>query len=98
VQVSRRKLLVPVVRAGIETVASPVMALIHFLDGEQRGQIAAVDNAAVSGEGRYRFKKQEITQSGGKLYYLKGVPETQWADPRVPEWTAALDDGDPGDD
>lgn len=39
------------------------MALIHFLDGKQHGKIATVGDAAISGEGRYRFKKREITKT-----------------------------------
>jgi hypothetical protein len=34
-----------------------------------------VDDAAISGEGRYRFKKREITKTGGRKYYLKAVPK-----------------------
>jgi hypothetical protein len=47
------------------------MALVRFIDGQQRGKTATVDNAAISGEGRYRFKKREITKTGGRIYYLK---------------------------
>ena len=68
------------------------MALIHFLDGKQHGKTATVDDAAISGEGRYRFKKREIAKTGGRKYYLKAVPKKRWADKKVPEWTAALDD------
>jgi len=68
------------------------MALIRFLDGKQRGKTAMVDDAAISGEGRYRFKKREITKSGGRKYYLKAVSKKSWSDKKVPEWTAALDD------
>lgn len=68
------------------------MALIRFLDGKQRGKTTTVDDAAISGEGRYRFKKREITKSGGRKYYLKAVSKKRWADTKVPEWTAALDD------
>ncbi len=68
------------------------MALIRFLDGKQRGKTTTVDDAAISGEGRYRFKKRELTKSGGRKYYLKAVAKQRWADKKVPEWTAALDD------
>ena len=52
-----------------------------------------MDHAAISGEGRYRFKKREITKTGGRTtYYLKAVPKKRWIDKKVPEWTAALDD------
>ena len=68
------------------------MALIRFLDGKQRGKTTAVDDAAISGEGRYRFKKREIAKKGGRIYYLKAVSKKRWADKKVPEWTAALDD------
>ena len=47
------------------------MALVRFIDGQQRGKTATVDDAAISGEGRYRFKKREITKTGGRTYYLK---------------------------
>ena len=30
-----------------------------------------VDDAAISGEGRYRFQKRELTKKGGRIYYLK---------------------------
>ena len=68
------------------------MALIRFLDGKQRGKFTVVDDSAISGEGRYRFKKREITRSGGRKYYLKAVSRKRWAEKNVPEWTAALDD------
>ena len=68
------------------------MALIHFLDGKQRGKTASVDDAVISAEGRYRFKKRELTKSGGRTYYVKAVPKKRWANPKVREWTAALDD------
>jgi len=71
------------------------MALIHFLDGKQRGKTATVDDAAISAEGRYRFKKRDLTKKGGRTYYLKGVPKKRWADKKVPEWTAALDNDAP---
>ena len=67
------------------------MALIHFLDGKQRGKTTTVDDAAIS-DGRYRFKKRDLTKKGGRAYYLKAVPKKRWADKKVPEWTAALDD------
>ena len=41
---------------------------------------------------RYRFKKREITKTGGRTYYLKAVSKKRWIDKKVPEWTAALDD------
>ena len=41
---------------------------------------------------RYRFKKREITKTGGRIYYLKPVSKKRWIDKKVPEWTAALDD------
>jgi hypothetical protein len=68
------------------------MALVHFLAGKHRGKTATVDDAVVSAEGRYRFKKREITNRGGRAYYLKAVPRKRWTDRKVPEWTAALDD------
>lgn len=68
------------------------MALIRFLDGKQRGKTGVVDDAAISAEGRYRFKKREFTKSGGRAYYLKAVPRKRWVDKKVREWTAALDD------
>lgn len=68
------------------------MALIRFLDGKQGGKTTTVSDAAISGEGRYRFKKREIAKSGGRTYYLKAVPKKRWADKKVAEWTAALDD------
>ena len=58
------------------------MALIRFLDGKQRGKAATVDDTAISGEGRYRFKKREITKKGGSAYYLKAVSKKRWADNR----------------
>jgi len=67
------------------------MALIHFLDGKQRGKSTTVDDAAIS-EGRYRFNERDLTKKGGRAYYLKAVPKKRWADKKVPEWTAALDD------
>ena len=30
-----------------------------------------MDDAAIRGEGRYRFKKRELTKKGGRIYYLK---------------------------
>jgi len=69
-----------------------LMALIRFLDGKQRGRTTTVGDAAIDGEGRYRFKKREITKKGGRIYYLKAVSKKRWADKKVPEWTAALDD------
>ena len=68
------------------------MALIRFLDGKQRGRTTTVDDAAISSEGRYRFRKRELTKSGGRKYYLKAVPKKRWVDKKVQEWTAALDD------
>jgi len=68
------------------------MALVHFLDGKHRGKTATVDDSVLSAEGRYRFKKREITTKGGRVYYLKAVPSKRWTDKKVPEWTAALDD------
>jgi hypothetical protein len=68
------------------------MALVHFLDGNQRGKTATVDDAVVNAEGRYRFKKRDLTKRGGRAYYLKAVPRKRWTDKKVPEWTAALDD------
>jgi len=68
------------------------MALIRFLDGKQASKTTTVDDAAISGEGRYRFKKRELTKKGGRIYYLKLVAKKRWADKKVPEWTAALDD------
>lgn len=68
------------------------MALIRFLDGKQRGKTVTVDDAVIDGEGRYRFKKRELTRHGGRAYYLKAVPKKRWTDKKVPEWTAALDD------
>jgi hypothetical protein len=68
------------------------MALIHFLDGKQRGKTTTVANSAVNKEGRYRFKKRDLTKKGGREYYLKQVSKKRWADSKVPEWTAALDD------
>ena len=41
---------------------------------------------------RYRFKKREITKTGGRIYYLKPVSKKRWIDKKVPEWTAAIDD------
>jgi hypothetical protein len=69
-----------------------VVAVIHFLDGKHRGRTAVVDDAKVSAEGRYRFKKRQLTKSGGRAYYLKAVPKKRWTDKKIPEWTAALDD------
>ncbi len=69
-----------------------LMALIRFLDGMQRGKTTTVRDAAISGEGRYRFKKREIAKTGGRAYYLKAIPKKRWLDKKVPEWTAALDD------
>ena len=69
-----------------------LMALIRFLDGKQRGKTTTVDDAAISGEGQYRFKKRELTNKGGRTYYPKLVAKKRWADKKVPEWTAALDD------
>jgi hypothetical protein len=54
-----------------------------------------VDDSAISGEGRYRFKRREITKTGGRTYYLKAVSKKRWIDKKVPEWTAALDDDRP---
>ena len=71
------------------------MALVHFIDGQQRGRTATVEDAAISGEGRYRFNKREITKTGGRTYYLKAVPKKRWTAKKVPEWTAALDDDRP---
>ena len=68
------------------------MALIRFLDGKQRGKTATVDDTEIHGEGRYRFKKRDLTKTGGRKYYLKAVAKKRWADKKVPEWTAALDD------
>ena len=68
------------------------MALIRFLDGKHRGKTTTVDDAAINGEGRYRFKKRKLTRKGGRIYYLKLVTKKRWADKKVPEWTAALDD------
>ncbi len=68
------------------------MALIRFLDGKQRGKTTTVDDAAIKGEGRYRFKKRDLSKKGGRWYYLKEVSKKRWADKKVPEWTAALDD------
>lgn len=68
------------------------MAVIHFLDGKQRGKTATVDDDAVRREGRYRFKKTDLTAKGGRVYYLKAVSKKRWADKKVHEWTAALDD------
>ncbi len=68
------------------------MALIRFLDGKQRGKTTSVDDTAIKGEGRYRFKKRDLTKKGGRAYYLKEVNKKRWADKKVPEWTAALDD------
>ena len=68
------------------------MALIRFLDGKQRGKTTTVDDASIKGEGRYRFKKRELTKKGGRAYYLKEVSKKRWTDKKVPEWTAALDD------
>lgn len=72
------------------------MALIRFLDGKQHGKTTTVDDSAISGEGRYRFKKRDLTEKGGRAYYLKAVSKKRWADKKIPEWTAALDD-DPAD-
>lgn len=71
------------------------MALIHFLDGKHRGKTTTADDAAITAEGRYRFKKRELTKKGGRAYYLKAVPKKRWDDKKVPEWTAALDDDAP---
>jgi len=71
------------------------MALIRFLDGKHRGKTTTVADSAISGEGRYRFKKREITKRGGRAYYLKSVSKKNWSDKKVPEWTAALDDDAP---
>ncbi len=68
------------------------MALIRFLDGKQRGKTTTVDDAAIRGEGMYRFKKRDLTKKGGRNYYLKEVSKKRWANKNVPEWTAALDD------
>jgi hypothetical protein len=68
------------------------MALIRFLDGKHRGKTATVDDKAIDGEGQYRFKKRELVKKGGRSYYLKAVAKKRWADKKVPEWTAALDD------
>lgn len=68
------------------------MARIYFLDGKQRGRTAIVDDTTINSEGRYRFKKREVTKKGGRAYYLKAVPKKRWMDKKVPEWTAALDD------
>ena len=51
-----------------------------------------MDDAAVSTEGRYRFKKREITKKGGRTYYLKAIPRKRWSDKKIPEWSGALDD------
>lgn len=72
----------------------PPMALIRFLDGKHHGKTATVDDAAIH-EGRYRFKKRELANKGGRVYYLKAVPQKQWATKKVQEWTAALDDDAP---
>ena len=69
-----------------------MMALIRFLDGKQHRKTATVDDAEISREGRYRFKKREMTKKGGRIYYLKAVSKKRWADKKTPEWTAALDD------
>ena len=58
------------------------MALIRFLDGKQRGKTATVKDAAIGGEGRFRFKKRELTKKGGRSYYLKPVAKKRWADTR----------------
>ena len=68
------------------------MALIRFLDGKQHGKTTTVDDSAISGEGRYRFRKRDLTEKGGRAYYLKAVSKKRWADKKIPEWTAALDD------
>ena len=36
------------------------MALIRFLDGQQRGKTVTVDDAVIDAEGRYQFKKREL--------------------------------------
>jgi hypothetical protein len=54
-------------------------ALIRFLDGKQRGRTATVADAVVHTEGRYRFKKRDITKKGGRAYYLKAVPRKRFA-------------------
>lgn len=69
-----------------------LMATVYFLDGKQHGKTTTVDDGAISSEGRYRFKKREFTKKGGRTYYLKAVPKKRWANKKVPEWTAALDD------
>ena len=84
----------PDIRWNLGTVPgtfSPV-ALIRFLDGKQRGKTATVDDAAINREGQYRFKKRDLTKSGGRKYYLKAVAKKRWVDKKIPEWTAALDD------
>lgn len=68
------------------------MARIYFLDGKQRGRTAIVDDAAITAEGVYRFKRRELAKKSGRAYYLKAVPRKRWTDKKVPEWTAALDD------
>ena len=54
-------------------VPSSAVAIIRFLDGKQRGETATLDDAALNGEGRYRFKRRELTRKGGRTYYLKAV-------------------------
>jgi len=77
------------------------MALVHFLAGKHRGKTATVDDAVVSAEGRYRFKKREITNRGGRAYYLKAVrgnagPTGRFRSGRLPSMTTTpTDHADP---
>ena len=68
------------------------MALVRFIDGQQRGRLRPWTMRQSAVKARYRFKKREITKTGGRTYYLKPVSKKRWIDKKVPEWTAALDD------
>lgn len=76
------------------------MAQIRFLDGKYAATTTLVDDHLLTaGDGRYMFEERNISSGSrpGTPYFLKSVDYAQWADPNLPEWTAALDD-DPAED
>lgn len=76
------------------------MALVRFLDGEHASTTSTVDDELLTGgDGRYVFEDRHIASGSrrGTAYYLKQTNRSEWAEPDVPEWTAARDD-DPAED
>jgi len=70
------------------------MALIQFLDRSS----AARPRQWTTQQSTLRAatdSRNATSQKGGRAYYLKAVPKKRWADKKVPEWTAALDDDAP---